>query len=162
MQWVIKLAQLSWGDRLFLCKTYILLALIRLGLWLLPFERLYKQLDQLSHPLQKTSASNPLSVDLQPNDPQTINRQVVQRVVWAINVSCKLMPGTVKCLARALAAKVLLERRSCPCELKIGVAKSNAAKLEAHAWIEVQGYVVLGQLHDLDRFKPFPKIPQFR
>jgi hypothetical protein len=150
MQWVLKFAKLSWGDRAFLCKTYILLTLVRLGLWLLPFESLYKRLEQLGHISQSAHCLNAPVND----------QQLVQKIVWAVNVSCKLMPGTVKCLARALTTKVLLERRGCSCELKIGVAKNNAAQLEAHAWIEFQGYVIIGQLRDLDRFKPLPALPK--
>jgi hypothetical protein len=89
-----------------------------------------------------------------------IDKQLVQRVVWSVDVSCKLMPGTVKCLARALATKVLLTRRGYPCDLKIGVAKNSVAQLEAHAWIEVQGRVIIGQLQDLERFKPLPALPK--
>jgi hypothetical protein len=39
-------------------------------------------------------------------------------------------------------------------ELKIGVAKNKDGKLDAHAWVESQGQVLIGNLHDLSRFEP--------
>jgi hypothetical protein len=56
---------------------------------------------------------------------------------------------------------VLLNRARCDAKLVIGVAKNQFQELEAHAWIEVQGRVVIGQLHDLERFTPLPTLPQF-
>jgi hypothetical protein len=70
------------------------------------------------------------------------------------------MPGTVKCLARALTVKVLLARSNCDSKLIIGVAKNPLQQLEAHAWVEVQERVVIGQIHDLDRFTPLPTLPK--
>lgn len=37
--------------------------------------------------------------------------------------------------------------------LKIGVAKSLVGKLEAHAWVESGGEIVIGDLPDLSRYR---------
>ncbi len=66
------------------------------------------------------------------------------------------MPGQVKCLARALTTQVIIRRQGYTPDLRIGVAKDEANRLEAHAWLELQGYVVIGLLPDLNRFVPMP------
>jgi hypothetical protein len=43
-------------------------------------------------------------------------------------------------------------------QLRIGVAKGETGKLEAHAWIESQGKIVIGYLKDLSRFTPLPSL----
>lgn len=151
MTWIPRVWQLSQSQRWLLCKTYVLLTLIRMGLWLLPFERLYKYLGKLSH-LQSLHGS----------DNQYLSRykQSIASVTWAIDASARRMPGTVKCLARALAAKVLLDRCGCASELKIGVAKNDVAQLEAHAWVEVENCVIIGRIHDLARFKILLALPK--
>jgi hypothetical protein len=68
------------------------------------------------------------------------------------------MPGGAKCLARALTTQVLLNRQGYLPDLRIGVAKATAGQLEAHAWIEYQGQVVMGHLNDLARYLPLPSL----
>jgi hypothetical protein len=57
-----------------------------------------------------------------------------------------------------LAAQVLLSRQGRPAHLQIGVAKSQEGQLEAHAWVESQGWIVIGKLNDISRFTPFPPL----
>ena len=64
------------------------------------------------------------------------------------------MPGGALCLARALTAQVLLEQQGCWPVLHIGVAKSEKGELQAHAWLEIDGQVVIGGLSDLARYQP--------
>jgi hypothetical protein len=68
------------------------------------------------------------------------------------------MPGHVKCLARALTTKTLMKQHGYTAELRIGVMRSQAGQLEAHAWIEYQGEVIIGQLHNLVEFTPLPSL----
>jgi hypothetical protein len=60
----------------------------------------------------------------------------------------------VKCLARALTAQILLNRQGYLPKLCIGVSKGQNGKLQAHAWIECQGQVVIGNLSNLSDFVP--------
>ena len=82
----------------------------------------------------------------------------VRQVIWAVERSTSLMPWGAKCLAKALTTQVLLARRGCDCDFKIGVAKTEGDKLEAHAWIEKEGQVIMGRLPDLERFTPLPSL----
>jgi hypothetical protein len=124
-------------DRLQIVLTFLLLAAIRLGLWLLPFQTLLQRLEKLGR-----SASAPRSI---------------RQIVWMVNVSSRYMPG-VKCLARALTTRVLLNWYGYASELRIGVAKGEQGELEAHAWVEYQGKVIIGGLSTLSRYVPLPSL----
>lgn len=143
---VLKFLRLQSCDRTLLIKTYVLLGLVRLGLWLLPFKILQKWLVNFHHP----------PAYYQTPTLRKISRRTVGKVVWAVNTSSRFMPGHVKCLARALVTQVLICRRGYEPELKIGVAKAEDHSLEAHAWVELQGQVIMGFVKDLSRFTPMP------
>jgi hypothetical protein len=132
-----KFLSLSSSDRNLLVQTAVLLSGIRLGLRFVSFPTLRRILDKIS----KTA----------PNSTQAY-QSTLNRVVWAVDIVSKYMPGGVKCLARALTTQVLLARRGYLVQLHIGVAKDEAGQLEAHAWIESQDRVVIGDLKDLGRF----------
>ncbi|NJK41361.1 MAG: lasso peptide biosynthesis B2 protein [Acaryochloridaceae cyanobacterium SU_2_1] len=148
MKPLLKFIGLSQRERHFLLKTYLLLGLIRLGLWLLPFQTLQAWLAKLQHKPGLYQAPKLTK----------ISSRSVGKAIWAVNVSSRYMPGKVKCLARALATQVLICRQGYQPELKIGVAKAADHSLEAHAWIELQGQVIMGLVHDLSRFTPMPSL----
>jgi hypothetical protein len=130
-------------DRILLLMTFILMATIRLGLWLLPFRLLLKLHTKMMYLIPK--ASNPKQVSL-------------ANIIAYINLSTRYMPGGAKCLARALTTQILMHRYNHLGELRLGVAKSTTGNLEAHAWIEHQGQVIIGNLEDLPRFIPLPSL----
>jgi Transglutaminase-like superfamily len=132
------LLRMSGRDRLQIALTFLLLAAIRLGLWLLPFQTLLQNLEKLGRVTPASSLS-------------------VRQIVWMVNVSSRYMPG-VKCLARALTARVLLNWYGYASELRIGVAKGEQGELEAHAWVEYQGKVIIGGLSTLSRYVPLPSL----
>jgi hypothetical protein len=71
-------------------------------------------------------------------------------VVWAIERARRAAPGTT-CLTRALAAGWMLRRRGQRARLIIGV-KGAAGKLEAHAWLELGGVVIVGGEAEVGRY----------
>ncbi len=141
-KWV-KLLRLSKGKRQLLYKTCLVLASIRLGLYLLPFHVLMKVIG-------KVCESKLQPVALSPNS--------VEHMVWAVESISRHLPGQPKCLARALTTKVLLHQQGYGSKLQIGVAKSDNGSLNAHAWIEYDGRIIIGNLRDLSRFIPFPSV----
>lgn len=136
-----KLLQLKSSDRQLLLITFSLLGAIRLGLWLLPFPTWRRLLSRVMQPKSKL---------------QEADRVSISQVVWAVSVASRYMPGGVKCLARALATQVLLSQQGHTADLHIGVAKGEGGQLEAHAWVESQGQIVIGHLSNLSRFTPLP------
>ncbi|WP_026733938.1 lasso peptide biosynthesis B2 protein [Fischerella sp. PCC 9605] len=137
-----KLLRLGAGERNLLVTTLILLGGVRLGLWLLPFRNLLKLLEKISQPSRRSHSPNQVTLS---------------KIIWAVNAVTRCMPG-VKCLARALTTHVIMNQYGYASQLRIGVAKTELGKLEAHAWIEHQGRVVIGNLSDLYRFIPLPSL----
>jgi hypothetical protein len=140
MRQLHKLLRLAPDDRQLLIQVLLLMSAIRLGLWLLPFRILRRWLNRLSHP--------------QPG----LRTVTIERVVWAVEVVSHFMPGGVMCLARALTTQILLSWQGYLTQLRIGVAKTQAGQLEAHAWVESQGQIIIGELADLARFTPLPAL----
>ena len=54
----------------------------------------------------------------------------------------------------------MLSRAGYPCELRMGVAKKAPDELIAHAWVESEGRVVIGEF-ELERYTPL-KAPQLK
>jgi hypothetical protein len=71
-------------------------------------------------------------------------------VVWAVERARRAVPGTT-CLTRALAAGWMLRRRGQPARVVIGVAMASGT-LEAHAWLELGGTVIIGGEAGVDRY----------
>lgn len=134
-----KFGSLPPADRRLLIESALLLVAIRLGLWLLPFQTLRRLLAKVTQsPLELRAA----------------DQGFIDRVAWAVAVTSRYMPGAPSCLPRALMAQALLARRGYPACLRIGVARSKGRQLQAHAWVEIQGRMVIGGLDDLLLYTP--------
>jgi hypothetical protein len=66
------------------------------------------------------------------------------RIIWAFEASARWRIGQAKCLARALAAEVLLPRTDQPLRVVIGITPPLDGVLKSHAWIEREGRVLIG------------------
>jgi hypothetical protein len=140
MKLLFKVLHLHNSDRDLLFKTFFLLGLVRLGLWLLPFQKLLHLLGKIG---QKSTE-------------QMLKPIPLDRIVWAVNLNSSYTLGNVQCLPRALTTQVLMRMHGYAPQLRIGVAKGEQGNLEAHAWVENQGQVVIGYLRDFSRFTPLP------
>lgn len=91
---------------------------------------------------------------------------VVRRIVWAVEaVAPRLLPAR-PCLPQALAARALLARRGVATTFHIGVAATPAAGLQAHAWLERDGQVLVGGADAPTRYvrlvgRAVPSLSQF-
>lgn len=79
-------------------------------------------------------------------------RCAVERIVWAVRVASCYVPG-MTCLERALATLHLLAQHGWSAVLRIGVSATRAGPVEAHAWVELDGCVVMGKVNDFARFR---------
>lgn len=132
-----RFVQFSKSQRHITLYAALLLAIIKLGLGLLPFQTLQRLVARIA--LFK---------------PNWLRQLSVAEVVRAVNRCSRYMPGGAKCLARALTTQTILMQSGCFVELCIGVAKNQSGALEAHAWIEHNNQVIMGKLSDLDRYIP--------
>jgi hypothetical protein len=140
----LRLARRSPIDLLTLIVVTFLLAVIRIGLIVLPFPTLRRTLDKLA------GAPNPQRVD----DPE-----YQSRIVWAtLTASPYLLPDK-PCLTQALTVQLLLRRKGIPAQLRIGVKKDGENKLLAHAWVDSEGTIVIGgSKSELDEYKLLPAL----
>ena len=65
------------------------------------------------------------------------------------------LPGRYTCLPQALAGYIVCTRHGYAPELRVGVARGPQAELQAHAWLEFDGKVILGDLPDLQNYRVF-------
>lgn len=80
------------------------------------------------------------------------------RVVSAVDVADRLIPGERTCLMRSLTAEALLRLYAFTPEHRIGVAKESGDDMKAHSWLELRGDVLIGDLEDLSQYKPLPSL----
>lgn len=94
----------------------------------LPIERLRSLAKTVAGPVRGKSATRP----------------PIERIAWAISAAGSRIPGGRNCLAQAISAEALLARFGHSSDLKIGARRTDAGNLEAHAWIESGGQVIVG------------------
>jgi hypothetical protein len=104
----------------------------RLGLWCLPYRFLRRAAEV---PCRQRNASAPA--------PQQIAQQVSQ--------VARLIPAAT-CLTQALATTVLMRRAGMAPQLRIGAARDEQGQFKAHAWVEYQGRIVIGDIPGLASF----------
>lgn len=74
------------------------------------------------------------------------------RILWALAAAERRDVGRGRCLARALAADLLIDGTACPHEIVIGVTSPAPGLLKSHAWIERDGRVLIGGDKSIDRY----------
>jgi hypothetical protein len=114
----------------------------RLGIWLFPFPRVRRAAQWVGRRRARRWAGQ-----VTPRD-----------VSWAVQAGSRIVPGAT-CLTQAFVGKAMLDWAGIAASLRIGVAKSDNQRFEAHAWVESGGRILVGHLKDLDRYAPLPPLP---
>lgn len=133
-----KLMALPAPDRALLFKSLTPLVAMRVGLWTMPYAKVRKIADWMS-------GRGALRVDGADAKPSR------ERIGWAVATMSRVVPNGINCLVRAMATEIMLKRFGYASTLKFGVVKPGDGHLEAHAWLESDGIVVIGDFQ-LDRF----------
>jgi hypothetical protein len=136
MKAAVKFSLLPVPEKRLLLKAAFLLYAVRLGLWLLPFQ-LFRRL---------LAARKRAAVRQ-----QTTDHAAVERIVYLIRAASRFVPAAT-CLTQAITSLVLLQQLGYPARLRIGVAKAQQGPLEAHAWVESEGRIIIGRVPNLGRF----------
>ena len=79
--------------------------------------------------------------------------EIVDRVAFAIPRAAARVPWRATCLVQALAAKRWLNRMGIASHLKLGARQGKDRSLDAHAWLEIGGRIVVGG--DSADYQPF-------
>jgi hypothetical protein len=132
-------------DRFLLTEAAVLLVLLRVGLRLLSFASVRRFVDRYSSWNQAPAG---LWV-----------RETIGHIASAVTAVARRLPSRTTCLVEALAVEAMLRRRGFAPTLRFGTRRpgSGATLLEAHAWVECAGSVVIGGLADLADYAVFSR-----
>jgi hypothetical protein len=120
---------LAADERRLLVKASFLLAMIRLGLGLVPFTTLRRMAVGRTRSGGRSANGDRLRAD---------------QIVWAVTVISDRVPGWTTCLSRALTVHAMLARSGHPSRLHVGVVRGRHRELEGHAWVEREGRILIG------------------
>ena len=136
---VRKFVRLPARQRAVLVRTIVALWAARLATWTLPF-----------------ALGRRILVGARRSGPATVTPDQIH---WAMRHAQRLVPKAT-CLPQAVAAEALLTRGGLPADLRIGVKKEPSGKLLAHAWVESNGRIVVGDLPGgVDVYTRLPTLP---
>lgn len=124
------------SDNLFLFRSWLMLWVVSISLRLMHYRKCRKI---FSHELARTHWS-----------PESIG--------WAVTTGARYVPGA-KCLAQAIVAEALLLQSGFPAHIQVGVTKPGESRLRAHAWVQCEGVVVVGED---ERNKEYAEIAAFK
>jgi Transglutaminase-like superfamily len=118
-----RFAALGSRDRSLFLRALFLVAVVRTGLFLLPFrtvKRLTARAGRRAAPIHSVGGCS-----------------------WAVRAASRYVPGAT-CLTQALAAQVLLAESGFDSRIEIGVTKDEHRRFRAHAWVVCGEEIVIG------------------
>jgi transglutaminase superfamily protein len=125
-------------------EAAVLLLLVHVGLRLCSYSRLHRVLGFLA---SRTRVA------------PSVSAAGHVEVAWAVTTAGRRLPLKTTCLVEALATDAMLRRRHHASQLRFGVRQSGSGpRLDAHAWVECEGDLVIGIVDNLDDFAPLRSI----
>ncbi len=83
-------------------------------------------------------------------------------VVWAVEAVARRVLPERPCLTQALVAQRLLRKHGVDTQLLLGAARIPGKPLQAHAWLEHEGQIVIGRIQTevpYTAFRPVSSLP---
>ena len=120
--------------------AFPLVLLVRIALWLVAFQSIHKYLLDRSRRKQSN---------------QALTHAQIYKICWGVSSSARRIPKA-SCLTQALVAQYLLLIKGVDAFLRLGVSRNAKGKFDAHAWVEVDGKIVIGENEEISRFIPLP------
>jgi Transglutaminase-like superfamily len=131
-----KIARLTSTARGLLIRTVVLLAAVRVLLWFVPWPAVLRPVRALASAVLLFRRTQEISTE---------------RLAWAVRVSSRLIPAAT-CLTQSLALQCLLTAAGHSSSVEIGVMWNAPLSLQSHAWVEVDGRVLLANASDVAPF----------
>ena len=75
-----------------------------------------------------------------------------RRLADMVSRTTRFLPGA-NCLTEALCCQTVLLRSGYASKMILGITRDDRRKLDAHAWVELDGEVVIGDNGELERYK---------
>lgn len=119
-----------------LFKALVVVCAFRLALWILPFRRVIRVVEK-----RKSDR----------DDESQVSFSDVKKIASSVRWAARYVPAAT-CLTQALATSLMLRRIGVSAFLRIGVAKGSKGQLEAHAWLESHGRIIIGKQKGLYRY----------
>lgn len=137
---------IPFGDKARILTAITLLIVVRVGVFVVSFDRFRRLLLAPMAPLSRIVPGSP----------------GLTRVVWAVEVADRHLPGHRTCLMRSLTTEALLRLYALTDDIdhRIGVDKTADGEFEAHSWIESDGEILIGDVEDFSRFEPLPPLSE--
>jgi hypothetical protein len=120
-------------ERMLLLLAALVVAIVRLALWTLPFRSVRR----------RASRRSPVSREQRGFLGSFVRGLAPERLAWSIQTAACRIPGA-SCLTQALALQWLLSRAGYRANVHIGVGKDVERGFEAHAWLEHEGEILIG------------------
>ena len=117
-----KFAAVDWQTKGLVLRAFVLLWLVRIGLWVAPF----RWVQSVTRCLGRTKKHR--------SQPRYLAGEITELVS-----RCALYVPKANCLPQAMTLDVLLRREGYAPTLQIGVARGAQGEFLAHAWVEVAG-----------------------
>ena len=137
MKLLARLLKLTTAECRLLVSALFWLVACRIGLWVLPFQRIFAHLETFkTFDVSKTANVLP------------------EQIAWAVRTVGCYLPGCRNCLVQSLAAQIMLMRKGYAAQIRIGAVRDEG-EFKAHAWVECQGQIVLGAARVM-QYTPFP------
>ncbi|MGH7935039.1 MAG: lasso peptide biosynthesis B2 protein [Candidatus Binataceae bacterium] len=137
-RWLTKLYALDRSERRLLIRAAVTVTAVRAALVVMPFDRMRRR--------WTLPTGDRRGDELAP-------RPAAANIAWAVAAGSRIVPGGRNCLVRAFATRALLSRYGYPSVVRIGAAKMEAGQFRAHAWLESDGNVLIGDL-ELSEYLP--------
>ncbi len=136
-------------ERRAVTRAGLLIAALQMALAVLPFRRVMGGVYRVARP--------PSPLGPGPGEPSQFDRDLA---VWAVEASGRRLLSRNPCLPKALAVLILFRRGGEPAELRLGVARENDGPVQAHAWVESGGQVVIGGDVPIETYTRLPGLDQ--
>jgi Uncharacterised nucleotidyltransferase/Transglutaminase-like superfamily len=130
-----KFQVLSLTMQSYLWRAAVVVLVVKVGLKIMPYSVFKKYYDKLPESTMQ----------------KTYSDQDLKKAAWAIQVVSARWPWRATCLPQALTFKYL-HRNDPQLQLQIGVNKGTLGQLQAHAWVEKEGQILIGD--SPETFKP--------
>jgi hypothetical protein len=119
-------------QRLFV-TAFFLLVVARLGLWLRGYPATARRLQRFERPGRRPGPA-----------------VAAEQIRWAVATAADYVPRST-CLVQAMAGSVLCRRAGIAADVRIGVGRDPERGFEAHAWLESNDRILLGE-EEIERF----------
>ncbi len=123
-----------------LARVLPLLVIVRIALWSLPYRVVTRLFD-----------SSVCTAGARTKESPRRTVALLRTVAWAGRNLLADRP----CLTQAIACRWLLARRGHHADLKLGVRREEGGGIMAHAWLEMDGKIILGGWDSADVYVPF-------